>query len=39
MRSLVVLARPTVKAAGGLQKRLVIEEGPHDREQVKSCDI
>lgn len=34
LKLLVVLSRPTVKAAGRLQKRLVIEEGGHDREQV-----
>lgn len=30
---LALLSRPTVKATGRLQKRLVIEEGGHDREQ------
>lgn len=33
LKLLVFLSRPTVKAAGRLQKRLVIEEGGHDREQ------
>lgn len=35
LKLLTVLSRPTVKAAGQLQKRLVIEDGGHDREQVK----
>jgi len=35
LKLLTFLSRPTVKAAGRLQKRLVIEEGGHDREQVK----
>ena len=34
LKLLTFLSRPTVKAAGRLQKRLVIEEGGHDREQV-----
>lgn len=34
LKLLTILSRPTVKAAGRLQKRLVIEEGGHDREQV-----
>ncbi|CBN77134.1 hypothetical protein Esi_0036_0099 [Ectocarpus siliculosus] len=33
LKLLTILSRPTVKAAGRLQKRLVIEEGGHDREQ------
>eukprot|EP00903_Cladosiphon_okamuranus_P008959 g8573.t1 len=33
LKLLAFLSRPTVKAAGRLQKRLVIEEGGHDREQ------
>lgn len=37
LKLLAVLSRPTVKAAGRLQKRLVIEEGGHDREQVQAC--
>ena len=33
LKLLALLSRPTVKAAGRLEKRLVIEEGGHDREQ------
>eukprot|EP00752_Nemacystus_decipiens_P007282 g6518.t1 len=33
LKLLALLSRPTVKAAGRLQKRLVIEEGGHDRHQ------
>lgn len=35
LKLLTVLSRPTVKAAGQLQKRLVIEDGGHNREQVR----
>ncbi|CAM9852836.1 unnamed protein product [Scytosiphon promiscuus] len=33
LKMLTILSRPTVKAAGQLKKRLVIEDGSHDREQ------
>lgn len=35
LKLLALLSRPTVKAAGRLQKRLVIEDGGHDLEQVQ----
>ena len=34
LKLLTVLSRPTIKAAGRLEKRLVIEEGGHNCEQV-----
>ncbi len=39
LKLLTLLSRPTVKAAGRLQKRLVIEEGGHDREQVSALRV